>query len=144
MTTSNVQKRRRAFDGIDSLEDTHQDILENELDQSILNDRESGIRTLHRYRQAVNMDYSMLHDSGILHTNQYAERYEKMAESGINLLMKSKCFCYVCGHVLIVSSKESHVSNLVVVYCSNLECRHAQRTYEQHNHCYHPIDLSEI
>ena len=64
----------------------HQGILRNELDQSILNDRESGNRILYRYRQAINMDYSMLHDSGILVTDQYAKRYKRMTDSGISLL----------------------------------------------------------
>ena len=124
MFTSNAPPRRQVYDGTMNLEELHQETLLEDLDKIVLANKESGNRILHRHKQAdANIDYTVLRDSGILSTNQYAENYKRMSESGISLLQKSVTFCFDCGHALIVSSKDSHISNAVIVYCSNNECR---------------------
>ena len=145
MFSSNVPPRRHVYDGTMNLEQLHQETLLEDLDKIVLGDRESGNRILHRHKQAEGrMDYSVIQDSGLLSTNQYAENYKKMSESGIDLLQKSLTFCYECGHALIVSTKDTHIKNAVIVYCSNNECRHNQKRNEKRIGRYHPIDLSEV
>ena len=81
MFTSNAPPRRHVYDGTMNLEQLHQETLLEDLDKIVLGDRESGNRILHRHKQAEGrMDYSVIHDSGLLSTNQYAENYKKKCQ----------------------------------------------------------------
>ena len=54
-----------------------------DLDKAILGN-ESGNRILHRHKLAEGrMDYSVISDSGILVTNEFAENWKKISETSI-------------------------------------------------------------
>ena len=44
----------------------------------------SGNHILHRYKQVANIDYSILHESGTLSSNQYSENIKRMSGSALS------------------------------------------------------------
>ena len=116
------------------------------LDIPLLDNKENyGSRLQFRIGQNITVDYTVLQDSGILSTDQYAQRHQIITTQFSEFMLNSTHKCNICNSVIKLEVYGDHFATSLTGACTNHNCNNSEITrHHKIANKFYPVNLSSV